>query len=100
MAIIQQKKGSACFLTYIINPGAVTEEGERNTQHGTDAHIKNKRCNYGGTTRQRILHTIEKHGRNQHAIKVNLSLIFQYKIKMNLLCISLLNTSIYLKYDA
>ena len=48
----------------------------RNTQHGTDVHKKNKRCNNGGTTRQRSLYTIEKHGSNQHAIKVNLSLIF------------------------
>ena len=76
MAIIQQKKGSACSLTNISTPGAVTEEGKRNTQHGTDVHKKNKRCNNGGTTRQRNLHTIEKHGSNQHAIKVNLSLIF------------------------
>ena len=56
-------------------------------------------CNNGGTTRQRILHIIEKHGRNQHAIKVNLSLILEYKINMNLQCISLLNNYIYLKYD-
>ena len=71
-----KRRGLHVLLPILSTPGAVTEEGERNTQHGTDAHKKNKRCNNGGTTRQRILHTIEKHGRNQHAIKVNLSLIF------------------------
>ena len=38
MAIIQQKKGSACSLTNIINSWRCYREGERNTQHGTDAH--------------------------------------------------------------
>ena len=61
MVIIQQKKGSVCS-----TPGVVTEEGER---------ILNTGLNNGGTIRQRSLHTIEKHGSNQHAIKVNLSLI-------------------------
>ena len=64
------------LILILSTPGAVTEEGKRNTQHGTDVHKKNKRCNNGGTTRQRSLYTIEKHGSNQHAIKVNLSLIF------------------------
>ena len=65
MAIIQQKEGVCMFSNPILStPGAVTEEGERNTQHGTDVHKKNKRCQ------------LKNIGRNQHAIKVNLSLIF------------------------
>ena len=46
----------------------------------TDAHKMNKMCCNGGTTGQGVLYSIEKHGSNQHAINVNLSLIYIYSL--------------------
>ena len=54
--------------------GAVREEGERNPQHWTDAHKKNKLCCNGGTIGQVFLYTIENNSNKQLAIKVNMSL--------------------------
>ena len=69
------KKGFACLLTNINNYWSCYRR--RRKEHSTwdrCAYV-NQRGNNGRTVRQSILHTIEKHGSNQHAIKINLSLI-------------------------
>ena len=71
------KEGVCMFSNQYYQLLELLQKKEKGTLNMGQMRIrKNKRCNNGGTTRQRSLHTIEKHGSNQHAIKVNLSLIF------------------------
>ena len=69
------KEGVFMFSNQYYQLLELLQKKEKGTLNMGQMRIKNKRCNNGGTTRQRILHTIEKHGRSQHAIMVNLSLI-------------------------